>query len=193
MEAIPEESSITDLLQRWSTGDPLALEALIPRVHGELHALADLYLQRETHEATAPTSLVHDLYLRLLQEKKIDWENRHHFFGIAARILRQLLVARARDRMALKRGAGISVASLEPGMDAAAPAAIDTADVVALDTALSKLESFDAQKARVVELRYFGGLSIEETAAATGVSISTVKREWAFSKLWLRREMLGLA
>jgi len=190
---MPEESSITDLLHRWSTGDPLALEALIPRVHGELHALADLYLQRETHEATAPTSLVHDLYLRLLQEKKIDWENRHHFFGIAARILRQLLVARARDRMALKRGAGIAVASLEPGMDAEAPAAIDSADVVALDTALSKLESFDAQKARVVELRYFGGLSIEETAAATGVSISTVKREWAFSKLWLRREMLGLA
>lgn len=117
MAAMPEESSITDLLHRWSTGDPLALETLIPRVHGELHALADLYLQRETHEATAPTSLVHDLYLRL-QEKKIDWENRHHFFGIAARILRQLLVARSRDRMALKRGAGISVASLEPGMDA---------------------------------------------------------------------------
>jgi len=95
--------------------------------------------------------------------------------------------------MALKRGAGISIASLEPGMDANAPAAVDVADIVALDTALSKLESFDAQKARVVELRYFGGLSIEETAAATGVSIATVKREWAFSKLWLRREMLGLA
>jgi RNA polymerase sigma factor (TIGR02999 family) len=193
MTDVPEESSITDLLQRWSTGDPLALEALIPRVHGELHALANHYLQREAHEATAPTSLVHDLYLRLLQEKKIDWENRHHFFGIAARILRQLLVARARDRMALKRGAGIAIASLEPGMDSAAPAAVDAADVVALDSALSKLESYDEQKARVVELRYFGGLSIEETAAATGVSVATVKREWAFSKLWLRRELLGQA
>lgn len=93
---MPEESSITELLQRWSTGDPLALEALIPRVHGELHALAHLYLQRESHEATAPTSLVHDLYLRLLEERKIDWENRHHLFGIAARILCQLLAARAR-------------------------------------------------------------------------------------------------
>lgn len=193
MAEVPEESSITDLLQRWSTGDPQALEALIPRVHGELHALADQYLQREAHEATAPTSLVHDLYLRLLQEKKIDWENRHHFFGIAARILRQLLVARARDRMALKRGGGMAIASLEPGMDSAAPAAMDAADVVALDSALSKLESYDEQKARVVELRYFGGLSIEETAAATGVSVATVKREWAFSKLWLRRELLGQA
>lgn len=188
---MPEQDSITELLRRWSAGNPQALEALIPLVHRELHDLAGQYLSREAHESTAPTSLVHDLYLRLLQTKKIDWEDRHHFFGIAARILRQLLVARARTRLAQKRGGGLSMAELAPGVDAASPAAVDTADVLALDVALSRLESFDLQKARIVELRYFGGLSIEETAEAVGISVATVKREWAFSKLWLRRELAG--
>lgn len=188
---MPDPESITELLRRWSAGNPHALEALIPLVHGELHDLAGQYLSREGYESTAPTSLVHDLYLRLLQTKKIDWEDRHHFFGIAARILRQLLVARARTRLAQKRGGGLSITELTPGVDAASPVALDTADVLALDMALSKLESLDVQKARIVELRYFGGLSIEETAAAVGISIATVKREWAFSKLWLRRELVG--
>jgi len=189
---VPKEESITELLRRWSAGNPQALEALIPLVHRELHDLAGRYLRQEAFETTAPTSLVHDLYLRLLQAKKIDWENRHHFFGIAARILRQLLVARARTRLAQKRGGGLSITGLGAEADAASPAAVDTADVLALDAALSKLDSLDTQKARIVELRYFGGLSIEETAEAVGISIATVKREWAFSKLWLRRELVGV-
>lgn len=188
---MPDEGSITELLRRWSAGNPHALEALIPLVHRELRDLADQYLRREMFETTAPTSLVHDLYLRLLQTKKIDWENRHHFFGIAARTLRQLLVARARTRLAQKRGGGLSLAEFAAGVDAASPAAVDTADVLALDAALDKLDGLDNQKARIVELRYFGGLSIEETAEAIGISIATVKREWAFSKLWLRRELVG--
>ncbi len=188
---MPDEDSITELLRRWSAGNPHALEALIPLVHRELHDLAGQYLSREAHESTAPTSLVHDLYLRLLQTKKIDWEDRHHFFGIAARILRQLLVTRARMRLAQKRGGGLSITEFSPNADPASPAAVDTADVLALDVALSKLETLDEQKARIVELRYFAGLSIEETAEAVGVSMATVKREWAFSKLWLRRELVG--
>jgi RNA polymerase sigma factor (TIGR02999 family) len=188
---LPEEDSITELLRRWSAGSPDALEALIPLVHRELHDLAGQYLRREAFESTAPTSLVHDLYLRLLQTKRIEWEDRHHFFGIAARILRQLLVARARTRLSQKRGGGLAITELAPGVDAASPAALDTADVLALDTALTKLDGLDTQKARIVELRYFAGLSIEETAEAVGVSIATVKREWAFSKLWLRRELAG--
>lgn len=189
---MPDEDSITELLRRWSAGNPHALEELIPLVHRELHQLADQYLRQEVHEATAPTSLVQDLYLRLLQAKRIDWENRHHFFGIAARILRQLLVARARTRLAQKRGGGLSITELAADLDAASPAAVDTADVLALDAALNKLDGLDSQKARIVELRYFGGLSIEETADAVGISIATVKREWAFSKLWLRRELVGV-
>lgn len=188
---MPEQDSITELLRSWSEGKPEALEALIPLVHRELHDLAGQHLRREAFEFTAPTSLVHDLYLRLLQAKRIEWEDRHHFFGIAARILRQLLVARARTRLARKRGGGITIMELTPGMDAALPAALDAADVQALDAALDKLAGFDMQKARIVELRYFAGLSIEETAEAVGVSIATVKREWAFSKLWLRRELAG--
>jgi RNA polymerase sigma factor (TIGR02999 family) len=188
---LPEEDSITELLRRWSAGSPDALEALIPLVHRELHDLAGQYLRREAFESTAPTSLVHDLYLRLLQTKRIEWGDRHHFFGIAARILRQLLVARARTRLSQKRGGGLAITELAPGVDAASPAALDTADVLALDTALTKLDGLDTQKARIVELRYFAGLSIEETAEAVGVSIATVKREWAFSKLWLRRELAG--
>lgn len=189
---LPDEASITELLRGWSAGNPHALEALIPLVHRELHDLAGHYLRQETWETTAPTSLVHDLYLRLLQSKKIDWENRHHFFGIAARILRQLLVARARTRLAQKRGGGISIMDATLGVDVASPSAVDTADVLALDAALDKLDALDSQKARIVELRYFGGLSLEETAGAVGISIATVKREWAFSKLWLRRELVGV-
>ena len=171
-------------------GDEQALAALLPLVYDELRRLAARYMRRERPGQTLQaTALVHDAYLRLLRDSHLSWQNRAHFFGIAARSMRQILIERARTRGAAKRGGSRIRVTFEPGLIAAAQA--PELDLEALDEALTRLAALDAELARVVEVRFFGGLSIEETAEALNVSPATVKRRWTLAKAWLARELRG--
>ena len=171
-------------------GDEQALAALLPLVYDELRRLAARYMRRERPGQTLQaTALVHDAYLRLLKDSHLSWQNRAHFFGIAARSMRQILIERARTRGAAKRGGSRIRVTFEPGLIAAAQA--PELDLEALDEALTRLAALDAELARVVEVRFFGGLSIEETAEALNVSPATVKRRWTLAKAWLARELRG--
>jgi len=182
---------VTRLLQQWQHGSREALEHLLPLVYAELHTLASRYLSRERREHTLqPTALVNEAYLKLANQRSVDWQNRAHFFGIAAQLMRRILVDHARQNASLKRGGDLPHLSLDDADPAAAPA-IDLADAVALDRALSQLEAVDARQGRIVELRYFGGLSVQETAAVMELSPTTVKREWAVARAWLYRELTG--
>ena len=179
--------AITSLLARAQEGDRQATDELLPLVYEELRELADRFLSAEKRGATLqPTALVHEAYLRLVGSDRTGWENRAHFFGAAARAIRRILVDRARARAAVRRG-GDRPLRLDTDAPLAEPG--PSLDVLALDEALAKLASIDAQKARVVELRFFGGLSVDETAASLGVSASTVAREWVFARTWLHRAM----
>lgn len=180
-------SRVATLVEAASAGDQQALAELLPLVYDELRRLAAGYLRRERPGQTLqPTALVHDVYLRLLQGSSLSWQNRAHFFGIAARSMRQILVERARTRDAVKRGGGQLRVTFDPGMIAAGQ---QTFDLEALDDALTRLAAFDAELARLVDVRFFGGLSIEEAAEALGVSPATVKRRWALAKAWLARDL----
>jgi RNA polymerase sigma factor (TIGR02999 family) len=182
-------ASVAAMVDGVRQGDERALEALMPLVYDELRRLAARHLRRERPGQTLQaTALVHDAYLRLLQDSKLSWQNRAHFFGIAARAMRQILIERARTRAAAKRGGGRVRVTLEPGLIAAAPPAVD---LEALDQALTRLAALDPELARVVEVRFFGGLSIEETAEAMNLSPATVKRRWTLAKAWLARELGG--
>jgi len=176
---------ITALLKDWSGGDREALERLMPVVYGELRRLAASYLRSERPGHTLqPTALVHEAYLRLAGQRSVAWANRGHFFGIASRIMRRILVDHARRRRALKRdAAALRLTTAGAGSADRAP------ELIALDSALTSLEKLDPEQARVVELRFFGGLTVEETAEATGSSTATVKREWRTARAWLRREI----
>jgi RNA polymerase sigma factor (TIGR02999 family) len=176
------------LVDRATKGDLPALETLMPLVYAELRRLAAHYLKGERPGQTLqPTALVHEAYLKLLKDRPERWQNRAHFSAIAAYAMRQILIERARARDALKRGGGQPRVTFDEGLQAAAPES--SIDMVALDAALTKLAALDAGQARIVELRFFGGLSIEETAEATGVSPATVKRHWALARAWLAREL----
>ena len=178
---------ITQMLLDWSGGDKAALERMMPIVYGELHRLAHRYMNRERAGHTLQTSaLVNEAYLRLVDQRSVEWHNRTHFFAIAAQMMRRILVDYARGHLYAKRGAGAVHVSLT---QAASVSKQPTAEVTALDEALTKLESIDPQQARVVELRFFGGLTIKETAEAMGISVDMVKREWSTAKAWLYREM----
>ena len=182
--------AVTVLLARARAGDRNATNELFPVVYEELRTLADRYLSAEPRGQTLqPTALVHEAYLRLVGPADGGWESRAHFFGAAARAIRRILIDRARARHRVKRGGGERPLPL----DEAAGVAVDgpDLDVLALDEALSRLAELAPQKAQVVELRFFGGLGVDETAAALGVSPSTVARDWAFAKIWLHREMSG--
>lgn len=180
-------SRVATLVEAASAGDQQALAELLPLVYDELRRLAAGYLRRERPGQTLqPTALVHDVYLRLLQDSNLSWQSRAHFFGIAARSMRQILVERARARDAVKRGGGQLRVTFDPGLLAADQ---QTFDLEALDEALTRLAAFDAELARLVDVRFFGGLSIEEAAEALGVSPATVKRRWALAKAWLAREL----
>jgi RNA polymerase sigma factor (TIGR02999 family) len=171
----------------WGQGDQGAREALIPLVYDELRRLARRYLRRERPDHTLQSAaLVNEAYLRLIRQDQPQWQNRAHFFGVAAQLMRHILVDHARYRAAAKRGAGAPRLTLDP--DVALPQARDV-DLVALDDALNQLAALDPQQSRLVELRFFGGLSIEETSVVLGVSPATVKREWATARAWLQREM----
>ncbi len=169
-----------------------ALDALLPAVYAELHRQAARALRREAAGHTlGATALVHEAYLRLAGEGHAAWQNRAHFVGIAAHLMRQVLVDHARARQAAKRGGGALCVSLDHAAGVTPAGEDAAADVLALHEALERLAAFDPAQARLVELRYFGGLTVEETADALGVSPSTVKREWAVVRAWLRRELRG--
>jgi RNA polymerase sigma factor (TIGR02999 family) len=179
--------TITQLLVEWSRGDQAALEQLMPLVYDELRRLARSYLRRERPDHTLqPTALVHEAYLRLIEQHSVNWQNRAHFFGLASQMMRRILVNHALARAADKRGGPAQKLSLDE-----ATSLTDEREVglIALDEALKELERLDPRQTRIVELRFFGGLSIEETAEALGLSPATVKREWTTAKLWLRRQI----
>jgi len=178
---------LTGLLRAWANGSQPALDALTPLVYGELRRLAGSYLRREEPGLTLePTALVHEAYLRLVDSNLPDWRNRTHFYGVAAHLMRQILVDNARERNALKRGGGAVHLSLEEHL-ALSPE--QETDLVALDDALERLAACAPRKAQVVELRFFGGLSEDEIAEVLKVSAVTVRRDWQFSKSWLLREL----
>ena len=179
---------VTRLLVQWSAGDRQALDRLLPLIYDELHRIAGRQFRRERSDNTLqPTALVNELYLRLIKQSGVNWQNRSQFFGICARIMRQVLVDRARERNAGKRGGGNYRLDLTDLGDV--PDKTDGVDLLALDQALERLASFDEQHTQIVEMRFFGGLSIEETAEAIGVSPATVKRDWALAKAWLFLEI----
>jgi len=181
----PQED-VTSLLLASSNGDQEALNRLLPLVYDELRRQADRYLHRERSDHTLQaTALVHEAYLRLI-DQKVSWANRAHFFGVAAEMMRRILIDHARSRQAAKRGSGGIKISLDDVLDLSDERA---ADLIALDDALKALADFDPQKARVVELRFFGGLSIEETAAVLGVGTATITRQWRLAKAWLYHEL----
>jgi len=178
---------INQLLADWRRGDQQARDELIPVVYDELRRLARLRLRNERPDHTLQSAaLVNEAYLRLARQDAPQWQNRAHFFGVAAQLMRHILVDHARNRLAAKRGAGAPRLALEPEL---VPARESEVDLVALDDALGKLAALDAQQARLIELRFFAGLSIEDTAVVLGISPATVKREWVTARAWLRREL----
>src|SRR5262245_1038546 len=181
----PEPAEVTRLLVEWNNGDQTALEQLLPLVNAELRRLAAGYMRREKPGHTLQTSaLVNEAYLRLIDQQHVSWQNRAHFFGIAAQLMRRILIDHARSHQYAKRGGG----ALKVSLDEAAAATVErAAELLAVDQALEKLTAMDARKGRIVELRFFGGLSLEETAHVLGISSPTVQREWRAAKAWLHR------
>jgi RNA polymerase sigma-70 factor, ECF subfamily len=178
---------VTRLLQAWGLGDDSALERLMPLVYNELHRLAHCYMAAEQPGQTLQTTaLVHEVYLRLVDANDIDWQNRAHFFGLCARLMRRILIDFARSRNYQKRGGQIPHIQLE---EAATVSAVVGSELLAVDEALKQLAAVDARKSEVVELRFFGGLTVGETATALGVSEETVMRDWKLAKAWLLREL----
>ena len=183
------QADVTRLLINWTNGDKKSLEALMPLVYGELHRLAKRYLRRERSDHTLQsTALVHEAYLRMVDQKGMQWQNRAHFFAVAAQMIRRILVDHARTHNAEKRGGGALKLELDEAIGV--PQRRDL-NLVALDDAMNTLAEMDPQQGRIVELRFFGGLSIEETAEVLGISPATVKRDWAVAKAWLYRDLSG--
>jgi RNA polymerase sigma-70 factor (ECF subfamily) len=185
-------ADITRMLHDWKGGNRDALDRLIPVVYEELRALASRQLAREwRHNRLQTTAVVNEAYVKLFGQREIDWQNRGHFFAIAAQLMRRILVDHARSELRQKRGGAVVHVDLEEAAGSATPAPLDAVDALALDRALLKLEQLDADQGRLVELRFFAGLTVEETAAALGISPRTVKREWALAKGWLYKELNG--
>jgi len=178
---------ITVLLGDWSRGDQTAFNQLLPLVYAELRRVAARRLRSERSNHTLqPTALVHEVYIRLVDQRRVDWQNRAHFFGVAAQVMRRILVDHARRHGAAKRGDGVRCVAIDEAKDVAAA---DEIPILALDQALDRLDKIDAELARIVQLRAFGGLTIEEAADVLGVSPSTAKRDWRTAKAWLNREL----
>lgn len=187
MSEASSSPNVTNLLVAWGKGDQQAFDKLMPQVQQELHRIADRYLaaERPGHDLQA-TALINEAYLRLVDWKDIQWADRAHFFALAANMMRRVLVDHARRRDRAKRGGDAVQVSL---IEAAHVPTPEHADVLALDEALQRLEALDPRKSRMVELRFFGGLSLEETAEALGVSVGTVRRDWSLARAWLLREL----
>ncbi|MFY9560091.1 MAG: sigma-70 family RNA polymerase sigma factor [Terriglobales bacterium] len=183
----PASTDVTLLLKRYSNGDQEALAELIPQIYDELRRLASSYLQSERKDHTLQTTaLVHEAYLRLVDQKHVEWSNRNHFFGVAAQMMRRILVDHARKHISLKRGGSFERISLE---QAAVFSRERPRELIAVDELLTRLASIDPHGSRIVELRFFAGLSLEETAEVTGLSNAKVRREWSAAKAWFTREM----
>jgi len=181
MTASPND--VTQLLVDWGKGDKQALDRLMPLVHDELHRIAGRYLRRERQGHTLQTTaLINEAYLRIVDQKSVNWQSRAHFFGVAAQMMRRILVDHARSHLYAKRGGGAQKLALDEAI--AKPQERDL-DLVALDDALTGLAEIDPQQSRIIELRFFGGLTIEETAEVLSISPATVKREWNMAKAWL--------
>lgn len=185
----PSESEVTQLLLAWGSGDQSALEKLIPLVHQELQRIARSHIRRErTGHILQTTALVNEAYLRLVDVKRVPWKDRAHFFSVSARLIRQILVDYARARRSAKRGGGAHLVSLD---DATAVLQERSPDLVALDDALRALDTLDHVQSQIVELRFFGGLSVKETAAVLKIPLRTVEREWESARAWLYLELSG--
>jgi RNA polymerase sigma factor (TIGR02999 family) len=183
----PPRSDVTRLLKDWSNGRQEVLDQLLPQIYAELRRLASSYLRRERPDHTLQaTALVHEAFIKLVDQRAVRWQNRAHFFGIAAQAMRRILVDHARAHSAEKRGSGERAVSLD---EAVALVGAPSVDLLALDEALTRLATIDPQQSRVVELRFFGGLTIEETAEVMDVSPATVGREWTLAKAWLYAEL----
>jgi RNA polymerase sigma-70 factor (ECF subfamily) len=182
-----ERSEVTELLQQWGSGRQDALDRLLPLIYAELRKLASSYLRRERHDHTLQaTALVHEAFLKLVDQRAVRWQNRAHFFGIAAQAMRRILIDSARAHAAGKRGDGERPLSLD---EALVLTNEPNVDLLALDEVLTRLAAFDPQQSRVVELRFFGGLTMEETAEVLHISPATVGREWTLAKAWLYAEL----
>lgn len=187
MERDNTSGDVTQLLANWGQGSLEAREELIPLVYQELRSLASSYLRRERPDHTLqPTALVHEAYIRLVDQRNVTWENRHHFFGAAAQLMRRILVDHARSHLAEKRGSGMAKVALT---EAIAMSQEQPAQMLVLNDCLTRLAAIDPQQGQIVELRVFGGLKVEEITAIMGISSSTVKRDWALAKAWLSREI----
>lgn len=183
----PPQPEITQLLTAWSDGDQAALEQLVPLVQSELHRIAKRYIERENPgQLLQASALINEAYLRLIDWKNAQWQNRAHFFGVAAQLMRRVLVDAYRGQSSQKRGGDALRVSL---VEAEAKSNERSADLVALDDALKNLAQLDERKSKIIELRYFGGLSVEETAEVLHVSSRTIKREWSLAQAWLFREL----
>jgi RNA polymerase sigma-70 factor, ECF subfamily len=180
---------VTRLLQRWQEGEQGALEEITPLVYHELRRIAASHLRRERSGHTLrPTELLHEAFLHLIRQQDQSWQNRAHFYGVAAHLMRHILVDHARARNSGKRGGGVQKVSLD---EALSQGASRPAQLIALDDALRELEKLDPRKGKIIELRFFGGMSIEEAALATGISTATVSREQRMAEAWLQRQMLS--
>jgi RNA polymerase sigma factor (TIGR02999 family) len=183
----PSSHQVTRLLLAWGGGDATAFDELMPLIYAELRTLAQRQMQRERSGHTLQaTALVHEAYLRLIDQRQVHWQNRAQFFAVAAQVMRRIVVDYARRRRRVKRGGGATHLSLD---EAALIVPVQAPQVLALDEALCRLAALDERKSRVVEMRYFGGLSVEEVAVVVGVSENTVISDWALAKAWLRREL----
>lgn len=180
--------NVTELLHEWNSGNTEVAEALLPLIYDELHRRAAAYMRRERRNHTLqPTALVHEAYLKLVGQRNYNWNDRQHFFAIASQVMRRILVDHARSRKRQKRGGSNEDLPLEEALLAGAEEA--DVDLLALDEAMSRLAKFDPQQEKLVELRYFGGMSLEEAAKALGISRATAARDWQVAKAWLHREM----
>jgi RNA polymerase sigma-70 factor, ECF subfamily len=183
----PAPQEVSQLLRAWSDGDSAAFDKLMPLVYDELRQMAKRYMDRQPAGHTLQTTaLIHEAYLRLVDQSEVHWQNRAHFFGVAAKAMRHILVDYARTRQAAKRGGAVQQVALD---EAATVSVEQAAELAALDDALESLAAFDRRKSQVVELRYFGGLTVEETAEVLHVSPETVARDWRLARTWLLREL----
>lgn len=181
------DREVTQLLIEWSNGDKEALDQMMPLVYSELRRIAASYLRRERMDHTLqPTALVHEAYVKLIDQQRANWQNRAQFFGVAAQIMRRILINHANERVAAKRGGGALKVSLS---EAESQMEVTDASLLALDESLTRLAQIDARKSRIIELKFFGGLKIEEIAAVMQLSHATIEREWALARAWLHREM----
>lgn len=188
MAAMSNED-VTGLLRHWSEGDQAAFERLVPIIYDELRRIADGLLRREGNgNALQPTALVHELYLKLVDQKRAQWRDREQFFGIASKMMRRILVDQARQRLADKRGGGAVHLPVDEALDHPAES---SRTLLAVDEALSRFAQIDPERSRIVEMRYFGGLELEEIAELMHVSRTTVKRHWSVARMWLHRELQG--